>query len=90
MTTLLSCALDRAGIPDHSDLIALVVDVERIVGVSYHVTSSPAASGELDHYPFAALEIEGRLHAIPLERTSSAAAAAASLELLRAAFGPAR
>jgi hypothetical protein len=85
-TTLLRCALDRAGIPDLSDLEPIVVDTEVIVGASFHVAVDDADAERVAYYPFAAIDTWTELLFIPLPRETDPTAAGAALELLRAAF----
>lgn len=89
-TTFRSCALDRAHVPDYSDLVDVTIDPDTLDGVSYHVTTTRGPSGTPEHHPFALVELGHRLVAIPLEHTHDLATAAASIELLRACFGQPR
>lgn len=88
--TFLSCALDRAQVPDYSDPLSVSLDPDTIAGVSYHVTSAPAPSGELEHHPFALVDDGARLLAIPLNPTRELELAADSIQLLRSCFGTPR
>ncbi|MGE3449607.1 MAG: hypothetical protein AB7H92_18725 [Microbacteriaceae bacterium] len=87
-TTLQRCALDRAGIPDLSDLEPIDIDPDKIVGVSFHLAVDEADPERTAYYPFAAVDLWEELAFIPLPRETDPAAAAASIELLRAAFAP--
>ena len=85
-TTLQRCALDRAGIPDLSDLEPIDIDIPSIAGVSFHIAIDDADPERPAYYPFAAVDLWDELAFIPLPRETDPAAAADSIELLRAAF----
>lgn len=89
MTTLLSCAVDRAGIPDLSDLEPFDLDLEAIVGVSFHVAIDEADPERPAYYPFAAVDLWDEFRFVPLPREVDAASAAEAIALLRAAFAAA-
>lgn len=85
-STLMSCCLDRAGIPDLSDLEPFELDPEAIAGVSFHVAVDKADPERPAYYPFAALDLSDELRFVPLPRETDAASAADAIALLRAAF----
>ncbi|MEO5536044.1 MAG: hypothetical protein ABIR17_13045 [Pseudolysinimonas sp.] len=87
-TTLKRCALDRAGIPDLSDLESIDLDLEAIAGVSFHVAVDEADPQRPAYYPFAAVDLWHELVFIPLPRETDPAAAGDAITLLRAALPP--
>ena len=83
---LRTCALDRAGIPDLSDLKWIHLDAKSILAMSIHVVydcwQDPALA-----YPFAVIETREALHYCPLEPETDDARLAVSLTTLREGLG---
>lgn len=83
---LRTCALDRAGIPDISDLQWIRLDATSIIAISIHVSydcwQDPALA-----YPFAAIEMREGFVFCALEPETDHARLEVSVNLLQAALG---
>lgn len=83
---LRTCALDRTGIPDLSDLQWIQLDAKSIIATSIHVAydcwQDPALA-----YPFAVIETREAVHYCPLEPETDEARLAVSLTILREGLG---
>lgn len=82
---LQTCALDRAGIPDLSDLQWVQVEASSIIATTIHIAYDYWADPVLA-YPFAAIETHDGLMYSPLEPETDEAKLAASVGILRDAF----
>ncbi len=86
---LRTCRLDRAGIPDLSDLIDIVIDDASIVRAHVEIITDDADPEQPCHYPLATLELARHpepVH-VPLEATTRLEEAEHSAQLLRRVFG---
>lgn len=85
---LRTCRLDRAGIPDLSDLIDIVIDDASIVHARIEIITNDADPKQRWHYPLATLELARHpepVH-VPLEATTRLEEAQQSAQLLRRMF----
>lgn len=83
---LQTCVLDRAGIPDLSDLQWTRLDTKSIIAITYHVAydywSDPVRA-----YPFAAIETQHGLLFCACEPEIDEARLSISMNVLRAGLG---
>ncbi len=88
---LRTCRLDRAGIPDLSDLIDIVIDDASIVGAHVEIITNDADPEQPWHYPVATLKLArypDPVH-VPFEASTRLEEAEHSAQLLRRVFrGP--
>lgn len=84
--SLKACVLDRAGIPDLGDLRDTILDLDRILGSSFHLAIDQVDLERIVYYPYAAIETVDELVLIPMGRETRLGAAEDSLRDLRNAF----